>query len=134
MLAGSTSAFTSRRSVLRGAASIVTASAAGSLVSVGTAAHADTSMAAKHTGARGMSTVTTRDGTDIFYKDWGPRDAQAIVFHHGWPLSADDWDNQMLYFLSKGYRVIAHDRRALVTSSPAASTRAFALEEGSRRI
>ena len=46
-----------------------------------------------------MSTVTTPDGTRIFYKDWGPRDAQAIVFHHGWPLSADDWDNQMLYFL-----------------------------------
>jgi non-heme chloroperoxidase len=55
--------------------------------------------------------VTTKDGTRIFYKDWGPRDAQAIVFHHGWPLSADDWDNQMLYFLEQGYRVIAHDRR-----------------------
>ena len=52
-----------------------------------------------------MSTVTTRDGTRIYYKDWGPRDAQAIVFHHGWPLSADDWDNQMLYFLSKGYQI-----------------------------
>ncbi len=58
-----------------------------------------------------MPTVTTRDGTDIYYKDWGPRDAQPIVFHHGWPLSADDWDTQMLYFLDKGYRVIAHDRR-----------------------
>jgi non-heme chloroperoxidase len=58
-----------------------------------------------------MATITTKDGTEIFYKDWGPRDAQAIVLHHGWPLSADDWDNQMLFFLAKGYRVIAHDRR-----------------------
>jgi non-heme chloroperoxidase len=58
-----------------------------------------------------MPTITTRDGTSIFYKDWGPKDAQPIVFHHGWPLSADDWDNQMLFFLGKGYRVIAHDRR-----------------------
>lgn len=58
-----------------------------------------------------MATITTKDGTEIFYKDWGPSDAQAIVFHHGWPLSADDWDNQMLFFLAKGYRVIAHDRR-----------------------
>jgi non-heme chloroperoxidase len=58
-----------------------------------------------------MSTITTRDATRIFYKDWGSRDAQPIVFHHGWPLSADDWDNQMMFFLDKGYRVIAHDRR-----------------------
>jgi non-heme chloroperoxidase len=58
-----------------------------------------------------MSTITTKDGTEIFYKDWGARDAQPIVFHHGWPLSADDWDNQMLFFLGKGFRVIAHDRR-----------------------
>ena len=58
-----------------------------------------------------MSTVTTKDGTSIFYKDWGPRDGRPIVFHHGWPLSADDWDNQLLFFLDKGYRVIAHDRR-----------------------
>lgn len=58
-----------------------------------------------------MGMITTRDGTEIFYKDWGPRDATPIVFHHGWPLSADDWDNQMLFFLHRGYRVIAHDRR-----------------------
>jgi non-heme chloroperoxidase len=68
-----------------------------------------------------MSTVTTADGTRIFYKDWGPRDAQPIVFHHGWPLSADDWDNQMLYFLSKGYRVIAHDRRGHGRSTQSAT-------------
>jgi non-heme chloroperoxidase len=64
-----------------------------------------------------MPTFTTRDGTQIFYKDWGPRDAQPIVFHHGWPLSADDWDGQMLFFLRKGYRVIAHDRRGHGRSS-----------------
>ena len=58
-----------------------------------------------------MTTITTKDGVEIFYKDWGPKDAQPIVFHHGWPLSADDWDTQMLYFVGKGYRVIAHDRR-----------------------
>lgn len=58
-----------------------------------------------------MATLTTPDGTQLFYKDWGPKDAQPIMFHHGWPLSADDWDNQMLFFLSHGFRVIAHDRR-----------------------
>lgn len=58
-----------------------------------------------------MGFVTTADGTEIFYKDWGPKDAQPIMFHHGWPLSSDDWDAQMLFFLSKGYRVVAHDRR-----------------------
>lgn len=56
-----------------------------------------------------MNTITTKDGTQIFYRDWGS--GQPIVFHHGWPLSGDDWDNQMLFFLEKGYRVIAHDRR-----------------------
>jgi non-heme chloroperoxidase len=58
-----------------------------------------------------MPTFTTSDGTEIFYKDWGSKDAQPIWFHHGWPLSADDWDSQMLFFLNQGYRVIAHDRR-----------------------
>jgi non-heme chloroperoxidase len=56
-----------------------------------------------------MNTITTTDGTEIFYKDWGS--GQPIVFHHGWPLSSDDWDSQMLFFLHQGYRVIAHDRR-----------------------
>ena len=56
-----------------------------------------------------MPTITTSDGTEIFYKDWGT--GQPIVFSHGWPLSADDWDTQMLFFLSHGYRVVAHDRR-----------------------
>ena len=64
-----------------------------------------------------MGTITTKDGTTIFYKDWGPKDAQPIVFHHGWPLSADDWDAQMMFFLGHGYRVIAHDRRGHGRSS-----------------
>ena len=64
-----------------------------------------------------MPYVTTADGTEIFYKDWGPKDATPIVFHHGWPLSADDWDAQMMFFLGKGYRVIAHDRRGHGRSS-----------------
>ncbi|MFG1300166.1 alpha/beta hydrolase [Xanthobacter sp. V3C-3] len=64
-----------------------------------------------------MSTVITTDGAEIFFKDWGPKDAQPIMFHHGWPLSSDDWDAQMLFFLSKGYRVIAHDRRGHGRSS-----------------
>lgn len=58
-----------------------------------------------------MPTVTTKDGVEIFFKDWGPKEARPIMFHHGWPLSSDDWDSQMLFFLSKGYRVVAHDRR-----------------------
>lgn len=61
--------------------------------------------------------LVTADGVSIYFKDWGPKNAQPVVFHHGWPLSADDWDAQMLYFLSKGYRVIAHDRRGHGRSS-----------------
>jgi non-heme chloroperoxidase len=60
-------------------------------------------------GGTALSTITTKDGTEIFYKDWGS--GQPILFHHGWPLSADDWDCQMMFFLQHGYRVIAHDRR-----------------------
>jgi non-heme chloroperoxidase len=62
-----------------------------------------------------MPTITTKDGVTIFYKDWGT--GQPIVFSHGWPLSADDWDNQMMFFLNHGYRVIAHDRRGHGRSS-----------------
>ena len=65
-----------------------------------------------------MGTITTKDGTHIFYKDWGS--GQPIVFHHGWPLSSDDWDGQMLFFLAQGYRVIAHDRRGHGRSSQSA--------------
>jgi non-heme chloroperoxidase len=64
-----------------------------------------------------MGTVRTKDDAEIFYKDWGPKDAQPIVFHHGWPLSSDDWDAQMLFFLVQGYRVVAHDRRGHGRSS-----------------
>ena len=64
-----------------------------------------------------MSTITVQDGTTIYYKHWGPKNAQPVVFHHGWPLSADDWDAQMMYFVEKGYRVIAHDRRGHGRSS-----------------
>ena len=75
---------------------------------------------AKSNGRReqGSGYLTLRDGTELFYKDWGS--GQPIVFHHGWPLSGDDWDNQMLFFLSKGYRVIAHDRRGHGRSSQTA--------------
>ncbi|MDN7424837.1 alpha/beta fold hydrolase [Burkholderia sp. AU45388] len=58
-----------------------------------------------------MPYVTTKDNVEIFYKDWGPKDAQPVMFHHGWPLSSDDWDAQLLFFVQNGYRVIAHDRR-----------------------
>ena len=62
-----------------------------------------------------MPMITTEDGTQIYYKDWG--EGQPIVFSHGWPLSADDWDAQMMFFLNHGYRVIAHDRRGHGRSS-----------------
>src|ERR1700745_2609133 len=65
-----------------------------------------------------MPTITTKDGVEIFYKDWGS--GQPIVFSHGWPLSADDWDNQMMFFVSQGFRVIAHDRRGHGRSSQGA--------------
>lgn len=58
-----------------------------------------------------VASIVTQDGTSLYYKDWGPKSARPIVFHHGWPLSSDDWDNQMLFFLSRGFRVVAFDRR-----------------------
>ncbi len=73
---------------------------------------------AVHTLGR-MPTITTNDGVEIFYKDWG--EGQPIVFSHGWPLSADDWDTQMLFFVSRGFRVIAHDRRGHGRSAQVAS-------------
>ena len=108
---GAAAAEVSRRQVLTGgAAALVT-------LSIRTAAAHDSShpneSSTKRTGEAPMSsktdTVTTNDGVRIFFKDWGS--GQPIVFSHGWPLSSDDWDGQMLYFLSRGYRVIAHDRR-----------------------
>ncbi|MCO5731441.1 alpha/beta hydrolase [Rhizobium sp. SSA_523] len=72
--------------------------------------------------AKGLSDMTksfveTKDGVQIFFKDWGPKDAQPIVFHHGWPLSSDDWDAQLLFFVQQGFRVVAHDRRGHGRSS-----------------
>jgi non-heme chloroperoxidase len=94
---------TSRRGVM--AASL-------GIAAVGAAAGPAPAVAAPGRPApHGSDILTVRDGVRIFYKDWGPSSAQPVVFHHGWPLSADDWDNQMLFFLEKGYRVIAHDRR-----------------------
>ena len=66
-------------------------------------------------GVKAMSTITTNDGTEIFYKDWGR--GQPIVFHHGWPLSSDDWDAQMMFFVEQGYRVVGIDRRGHGRSS-----------------
>lgn len=101
-----------RRSVLLAAAAL----ASQSLPFSNALAAADTASPVRNpdpstTGDRTMGTITTRDGTEIFYKDWGS--GRPVVFHHGWPLSSDDWDNQMLYFLTQGYRVIAHDRRGM---------------------
>ena len=84
---------------------LITGAAFGTLLTLNTKLFAQTQ------GDFIMTTFKTQDGTTLFYKDLGPRDAQPVVFHHGWPLSSDDWDNQMLYFLQNGYRVIAHDRR-----------------------
>jgi non-heme chloroperoxidase len=100
----------SRRGVLAGAASLAAASALSSpVMAAGPKAANHKSNPSK--GANVMSFITTKDGVQIFYKDWGPKTAQPIVFHHGWPLSSDDWDAQMLFFLAQGYRVVAHDRR-----------------------
>jgi non-heme chloroperoxidase len=97
-----------RRGVIAGTAGL----AAANLLSAPVFAQTKTS----HPASRGdheMSSgfIKTADGTEIFYKDWGPQSAQPIAFHHGWPLSSDDWDAQMLFFLQHGYRVVAHDRR-----------------------
>jgi non-heme chloroperoxidase len=101
------SASATRRTVLIGALGL----AATSAVAVGnTLPDAGSPDPSRHKQkGKTMGVVTTSDGVDIFYKDWG--EGQPIVFSHGWPLSADDWDAQMLFFLGKGYRVIAHDRR-----------------------
>lgn len=97
--------FNRREVLIAGSAFAATLSISGSAFAAGSAPLTPS------TGDLTVGYVTTTDGTDIFYKDWGPKDAQPIVFHHGWPLSSDDWDAQMLFFVSKGYRVVAHDRR-----------------------
>jgi non-heme chloroperoxidase len=99
-----------RREILAGAAGILAATAVSAPVSA-TAFNTDaaSNQSTQPTGIKTMSFIKTKDGTEIYYKDWGS--GQPIVFHHGWPLSSDDWDAQMLFFLQHGYRVIAHDRR-----------------------
>ncbi|WP_326540380.1 alpha/beta fold hydrolase [Pseudorhodoferax sp.] len=101
----------SRRTLMAGSA----AAAVGALTAAALSSPGNATAAAPKSGsparAAGSGTVLTKDGVEVFYKDWGPRNAQPIVFHHGWPLSSDDWDNQMLFFLRNGYRVVAHDRR-----------------------
>ena len=95
----------SRRDVLLGAAAALLTSAVPSAAADLTGG----STSSFHTGDMIMDTISTKDGVTIFYKDWGT--GQPIVFSHGWPLSADDWDAQMMFFLDRGFRVIAHDRR-----------------------
>jgi non-heme chloroperoxidase len=97
----------SRRDILAGG---LIAAAAAALPKVA-AAETDAMPIPAIEGTTAMSTITTQDGTEIYFKDWGAKDARPLVFHHGWPLSADDWDAQMLFFVNQGYRVIAHDRR-----------------------
>jgi len=101
----------SRRALLLGAAAAGIATGLPKYALAQGAAGEESNSSISQEGSKDMSTITTKDGTEIYYKDWGPKDAQPIVFHHGWPLSADDWDTQMLFFVSKGYRTIAHDRR-----------------------
>lgn len=103
-----------RRDLLAGAIGVV---AAASLPFAANASTPPSRAPAYRKRTDTMSYVTTADGVEIFYKDWGPKTAQPIVFHHGWPLSADDWDAQMIYFLNQGFRVIAHDRRGHGRSS-----------------
>ena len=103
----------SRRDVLLGATAVAGMALAQPALSLPRRAHLRTS------GAKTMTTITVKDGTEIFYKEWGT--GQPIVFHHGWPLSGDDWDAQMMYFSAKGFRVIAHDRRGHGRSSPAST-------------
>ncbi len=103
-----------RRDVLQGAAALAVGISAGGLIT-------DSQAASGHRpknqdkGVHSMDSITLKDGTEIYFKDWGS--GQPVMFHHGWPLSSDDWDAQMLYFLSQGYRVIAHDRRGHGRSS-----------------
>jgi len=101
----------SRRSALVGSASLAAAAAASALPAASAVAAPGANM--KKTAAF----ITTRDGVDIYYKDWGPRNGQPIVFSHGWPLSSDSWESQMFFLAGQGYRVIAHDRRGHGRSS-----------------
>lgn len=100
-----------RRELIGGAAMAAAAAFVGTAMPSASLATPRSTSATTGGAAMAHDFVTTRDGTEIFYKDWGPKDARPVVFHHGWPLSADDWDNQMMFFRLQGFRVIAHDRR-----------------------
>jgi len=104
----------SRRDILLGAAAVTGVAFASPALSAARRANFPST-----TGDTSMNIITVKDGTEIFYKEWGK--GQPIVFHHGWPLSGDDWDTQMMFFSQQGFRVVAHDRRGHGRSSPAAT-------------
>ena len=108
---------TSRRDFLITSTAVAAAAALPALVPTSVAHASVAAPTSKTTNGdrQTMKTITTKDGTEIYYKDWGK--GQPIFFHHGWPLTADDWDSQMMFFLQRGYRVIAHDRRGHGRSS-----------------
>ena len=105
---------TSRRQILAGGVGAAIAATLPAVIAVGQTPTAS-SPSNLGKGVETMSTITTKDGVEIFYKDWGR--GQPIVFHHGWPLSSDDWDAQMLFFVQQGYRVVGIDRRGHGRSS-----------------
>ncbi len=107
-----TDSVATRRRVLQGGATLLAGTVLPAMAATESQSATTASRPTPFTkGNTAMNTVTTKDGTQIYFKDWGPKEAQPIMFHHGWPLSSDDWDTQMLFFVRQGFRVVAHDRR-----------------------